>query len=140
MTDEHKQALIEHCSKYKDCAMPNFELSPTKDNNIPFKRTPNTITPPPLSGILDKQQESSSVGPCTVTPMNGEAGKQKKVATEVKPSKAQLEIHQKWQAAAEAAGGPNARIVLHKPIAKKIIFDFLFDSFRPMNITDIHKV
>jgi hypothetical protein len=35
-------------------------------------------------------------------------------------------------------GGTN--IVLNKAEGKKIIFDMLHDSFRPMNITEIHKV
>jgi hypothetical protein len=53
------------------------------------------------------------------------------------PSVEALEIHRKWQAAAEAMGGPDARIIVEKKKAKKIIFALLYDSFRPMNITQI---
>jgi hypothetical protein len=141
MTHDHKRTLIENCSKYKDTAMPSFDFSPTKDCSNRTKLSTNTITPPPVSGILGHQQEQSMGTYGTVTPNTDHLtveGK-KKTYTESKPSKAQLEIHRKWQAAAEAAGGQSARIILHKGAAKKMIFDFLFDSFRPMNITEIHK-
>ena len=141
MTQEHKDTLTEHCSKYKDCAMPNFDCSPTKGNDTFVKLSSNTITPPPVSGIIAQQDKSMGISG-TVTPYTDDAtlDRKKKTSTELKPSKAQLEIHRKWQAAAEAAGGDSARIVLHKAVAKKIIYDFLFDAFCPMNITEIHKV
>lgn len=143
MTHDHKRTLIEHCSKYKDCAMPSFACSPTKDCNNHINRSSNTITPPPVSGILGQRQDKSMGNHGTVTPDTADdmmvEGK-KKAPADLKPSKAQLEIHRKWQAAAEAAGGQSARIVLQKATAKKIIFDFLFDAFCPMNITEIHKV
>jgi hypothetical protein len=142
MTQEHKQVLIDQCSKYKDCAMPIFDLSPTKEGSKIINHPANTITPPPISGILEQQQENSIGSQYTVTPTHDDMSMvaKKKLSTELKPSKAQLEIHRKWQTAVEAAGGPKARIVLYKPAAKKLIFDFLFDAFRPMNITEIHKV
>lgn len=122
--------------------MPNFDCSPTKDCSNIIKISTNTITPPPVSGILGQQQDKKMGIHGTVTPITDDmmAEGKKKSCPELKPSKAQLEIHRKWQAAAEAAGGQSARIVLHKAIAKKIIFDFLFDAFCPMNITEIHKV
>lgn len=122
--------------------MPSFICSPTKDCSNVVERSSNTITPPPVSGILEYQQGKSMGIHGTVTP-NTDGMKvvgKKKANAELKPSKAQLEIHQKWQAAAEAAGGQSARIVIQKATAKKIIFDFLFDAFCPMNITEIHKV
>ena len=48
-------------------------------------------------------------------------------------------MHRKWQEAATAAGGPDARIVVSKPEGKKLIYDLLFDAFRPMNINQIYK-
>eukprot|EP00957_Ditylum_brightwellii_P187904 14307253-Ditylum_brightwellii.AAC.1 len=48
-------------------------------------------------------------------------------------------MHRKWQAEAEKLGGPNVRIVVNKLEAKKLIFDTLHESFRPMNITEIYK-
>ena len=44
--------------------------------------------------------------------------------------------HRKWQAEAEKQGGPNAKIVVSKPEAKKIIFN-LFDEGVPMNINEM---
>lgn len=142
MTQDHKSTLIEHCSKYKDCAMPSFDCSPTKDCNNLVKSSSNTITPPPASGILGQRQDKSMGMHGTVTPNADDvlAEGKKKTCVEIKPSKAQLEIHRKWQAAAEAAGGPSARIILQKAAAKKLIFDYLFDAFCPMNITEVHKV
>jgi len=55
-------------------------------------------------------------------------------------SKAALDMHKKWQEQANSMGGPNARIVVEKRKAKKLIFDMLHDAFAPMNITQIHKV
>jgi len=49
-----------------------------------------------------------------------------------------MAIHRKWQAAAEQMGGPDARIVVDKKAAKKLVFDLLYDAFCPMNITQIH--
>jgi hypothetical protein len=57
-----------------------------------------------------------------------------------RPSKQLIALHRKWQDAAESMGGPEARIVVSKPMAKKLVFDLMYDAFRPMNITDIHKV
>jgi hypothetical protein len=145
MTHEHQKALIEHCSKYKDCAMPIFALSPTKDgiSSTIINHSANTITPLPILGNLEQQQEQHILGrQCIDVALSSDTSmiSNKKPSTELKPSKAQLEIHRKWQAAAEAEGGSNARIVLYKPTAKKMIFEFLFDAFRPMNITEIYKV
>jgi hypothetical protein len=66
-------------------------------------------------------------------------------AKEIGPSKVigkakAIELHKKWLEAAQAMGGNDARIVVSKPAAKKLIFDFLYDSFQPMNITQIFKV
>ena len=122
--------------------MPSFDFSPTKDSSNHAKLSTNTITPPPVSDTLGHRQQQPMGFLGTITPCADDliVEEKKKKSAEFKPSKAQLEIHRKWQTAAEAAGGQSARIVLHKPAAKKIIFDFLFDAFCPMNITDIHKV
>ena len=47
------------------------------------------------------------------------------------------EAHRKWQAEAERLGGPNARVVVSKPEAKKLIFDKLHNEFTPMNIDGV---
>ena len=84
-----------------------------------------TLTPPPKSSksISDKGKQSSSL----VTP------------SPKQPSVQLLALHAKWQKAAEAMGGKEARIVVAKDVAKQIIFDMLKDSFRPMNITEIYN-
>jgi hypothetical protein len=144
LSDDHKSAIIENCSKYKDCILPNFDQSPTKNGcEIINHPSANTITPLPFSGTYEQQQDDGNGGHRNVTPNIDDvlAVGKKKSATELKPpSKAQLEIHRKWQAAAEVAGGVSARIVLSKPAAKSLIFSYLFNEFFPKNITDIHKV
>jgi hypothetical protein len=142
MTQEHKDALIEHCSKYKDCPMPVFENSPTKIGQDETSILANTITPSPIFGIVEQQEKGQRkfTKDDPAMDIDTSAAHQKKTSAAMKPSKEQIEIHRKWQAAAEAAGGHNARIVLGKLTAKKMIFDFLYDSFRPMNITEVHKV
>ena len=52
-------------------------------------------------------------------------------------SKKTLETHAKWQAEAERLGGPSAKIVVSKADAKKLVFDALHDSFKPMNINGL---
>mmetsp|Transcript_13027 Transcript_13027/g.26926 ORF Transcript_13027/g.26926 Transcript_13027/m.26926 type:complete len:475 (+) Transcript_13027:271-1695(+) len=64
-------------------------------------------------------------------------GSKKKGGDSTKPSAGTLALQKKWKETAEAMGGTN--IVLNKAEGKKIIFDMLHDSFRPMNITEIHK-
>jgi hypothetical protein len=151
MTQEHKDTLIAKCSKYNDCNFPVFsEKSPSKDvtTALPSILSATAITPLSNAAFsIEKQREHPDPARSTVTPNQSEMSvearnlaSKKTMLGAAKPNKAQLEIHRKWQAAAEELGGTGARIVLHKPLAKKMIFDFLFDAFRPMNITDIHKV
>lgn len=140
MTQGHKDALVKKCSKYKETDMPIFPESPEKGERTPALT--NTVTPSLVSGSCDEQQaDHADRSVATMEIESSKDGETKKLSsTFSKPSKAQLEIHRKWQAAAEAAVGPGARIVLSKPVAKQLIYDFLYDSFRPMNITEIHKV
>jgi hypothetical protein len=52
-------------------------------------------------------------------------------------SKSAIEAHRKWQAEAEKLGGPDARVIVSKPDAKKLIFDKLHNEFAPMNIDGV---
>lgn len=61
----------------------------------------------------------------------------KKASTQ--PTASALAMHRKWQEAAEAAGGKDARIVVSKGAAKKLVYDLLHDTFGVMNITEIYK-
>jgi hypothetical protein len=88
-----------------------------------------SITPPP--GDRQKPKINNKKGNVTPSPVPPKQSK---------PSAAALAMHRKWQEAAEKIGGPDARIVVKKPDAKKLIFDMLHESFQPMNITDIFKV
>ena len=152
LTEENKKIMSEKCSRQKEPAMPNlptcFPLLTTaaNSNKIP------AITPPPsheqavtesesnvVVGIIragiENHKKKTSVTPSPMLPTG--AAKQE---VNRAPSKGALVIHQKWQAEAERQGGPDARIVVSKPAAKKLIFDVLFDTFCPMNITEIHQV
>jgi hypothetical protein len=115
MTEEHKTLMTNKCSRRSAPVFPAFsdETSPCKPAG-----TTNTLTPPPN----DAKQ---------VTPTPGHNKK-------TQPSAQAMAIHRKWQAAAEALGGPDARIVVDKKDAKKLIFGLLYDAFTPMNITQIH--
>ena len=55
-------------------------------------------------------------------------------------SKVALDMHKKWQQDAKYLGGPDARIVVEKTKAKKLIFDVHNDELAPMNIAELHRV
>lgn len=124
MTPAHINLLASKCSRSKDIAMPVFPASHGQDTPKNDNVSRTDITP-------ETTQNFSSSDANTL-------GGQQPVAKA--PSKQALALHRKWQEAAEAMGGPDARIVVSKPIAKKLIFHLLHDAFRPLNITQIHKV
>ncbi len=104
-------------------------------------KTANQITPPPNSiattttAAANNQKTSSKDGGSTfISPVPNNSNN--------KPSAAALAMHKKWQEAAESmnGGSTDVRIVLSKPGAKKLIYDCLYESFCPMNITDLYKV
>lgn len=132
MSEDHAQTLISKCSKKKDIAMPVLPkhlplISPTK---VMDSASHTLFTPDPNQ--MGKKPK--------VTPSPAVASASTKTKAKSKPSKQFLELHRKWQAAAEKAGGPSARIVVDKNDAKKLIFDLLYDKFRPMNITQVNTV
>ena len=107
------------------------------------------ITPPPgHDKAVAVGQSNIVVGAVTkggkgskksVTPVPDGSSKDKSKGTN-KASKEALAIHKKWQAEAVKLGGPDVKIEVSKPKAKKLIFDMLHDSFRPMNITEVYQV
>jgi hypothetical protein len=116
-------------------------------DTIPNPISHSIITPPPNSlprtttalmvttttnamGGHKKGSTKSTITPSTTIDENHKKSS--------KPTKAQLEIHKQWRDAAEKMGG--AKIVVNKMDAKKIIFDYLSDSFQPMTITQIYNV
>ena len=113
MTYEHKQIMAQKCSRLSSPVFPKFSESSitpaeTTDFASPHLHEAQQVTPIPGSKQLNQ------------------------------PSAQAMAIHRKWQAAAEACGGLDARIVVEKKSAKKLIVDLLYDAFRPMNITQIH--
>jgi hypothetical protein len=157
MTEEHKKALITHCSDRADVAMPDFDpaMAPSaspKQNESSLHKShqtaaaATTVTPLPgqsymkttTTTIMDTAQQPPAAdvdgGGAKITP----AERAKK--PNVKPSKKDMETHAKWQKEAETMGGKDARIVVSKPKAKTLIFELLRDEFAPMNITTINNV
>lgn len=138
-TEEHKRIMIQKCTKQSKPTFPDLwnTCSPTKED-AGSDTMANTITPPPnniLHSSFDQDGRTSSKV-AKITPMPGKVI----VPRPALPSKSAMDMHRKWQEAAEAVGGAGARIVVSKPAAKKLIFDKLHDAFCPMNITQIHAV
>lgn len=135
---EHMRVMTQKCTKQSKPTFPDHwsALSPTKatsSSNI----IPSTVSPHPHSPhSASDQAVGSSRNMAKVSPM---PPKDDSIRPPL-PSNAAMAMHRKWQEAAEAAGGTGARIIVSKPAAKKLIFDMLHDSFRPMNITQIHTV
>jgi len=108
----------------------------------------NTVTPC-LPGDVVAQSGGSNVvvvaaASSAITPYPGKTQKKATNKDQQQPqhkmSKTALAMHQKWQKQAEELGGKGVRIVVKKSEAKKLIFDVLHEAFRPMNITQLHKV
>ena len=138
VNSEHRRVMTQKCTKQSKPTFPEHwsTLSPVKatpNSNILH----NTVSPLPLSPHSTSDQavgSSSSVAKVHPMPPKDDSTRP------AQPSSAAMAMHRKWQEAAETAGGAGARIIVSKPAAKKLIFDMLFDSFRPMNITQIHTV
>jgi hypothetical protein len=133
MEPEHLQAIANKCSKQKDPVMPMFSSVSSSPSRKTSDADANFVTPPPNTLGVKASKVGSSKGAAKITPNPSDP-------KPTKPSAGALAMHKKWQEAAEAIGGKDARIVVSKPAAKKFIFDLLFDAFCPMNITQIFKV
>jgi hypothetical protein len=136
MAKEHMDFLARKCSRQKTVDMPSFPMaaSPSSGGGNVNAFSHSLVTPLPDGLTQDDDDEEGC---------SGAVAKAKKPPTQqhqLQPSKQALAMHQKWQEAAVAMGGKDARIVVSKPKAKKLIFDLLENAFRPMNITDIHRV
>jgi hypothetical protein len=158
MEPQHLQIIASKCSNQKEPVMPvipttstsNSVTSPLLTNkkhsegNTSFtsatsKNSTNFVTPPPNSltkattiTTTKQDKDKNKITPATAS------GTSKSV-TNKQPNPKALAIHKKWQEAATRIGGKDARIVVSKPAAKKLIFDLMIDAFKPMNITDIYK-
>ncbi|VEU34315.1 unnamed protein product [Pseudo-nitzschia multistriata] len=106
---KYLQIIATKCSKKRNPAMPSFNSHCV---------TPLPISPHPPKGIASASEKVN--------------GKEKPT----KFSAAALARHAKWQADAKKLGVN--RIVVKKEEAKKVVFDALYDAFRPMNINGIY--
>ena len=111
LSKEHLLAIATKCSKKRKPMMPVF--------------TAKCVTPNP------------SLSP------KGTAAIPEVVRGDTKPSvlkvsRAAVARHEKWQADAKKLGVN--RIIVKKNEAKKVVFDALFDAFRPMSIDNIYLV
>lgn len=120
LSAEHICVLRKHCSQNPSVSMPNLPvtvaglMSPVP--TAPKKSSSNVVTPPIVTELDPNNMPKKPT------------------------SKVALDMHKRWQQQAEKMGGREARIVVEKSKAKKIIFDLLHDAFAPMNITQIHSV
>ena len=131
LTQEHLTLLAQKCSRQKSLDMPSFSTaSPgheTRDSSS------HLVAVTPMPGQQDGEEGDfldDNAGPIPL----------QKLKKPAQPSKQALELHRKWQEAAEAMGGKDARIIVSAPAAKQVIFELLEGFYGPMNITDIHKV
>eukprot|EP00980_Cylindrotheca_fusiformis_P023372 scaffold10429_cov126-Cylindrotheca_fusiformis.AAC.3 len=137
MDAEHLQLIGNKCSTNRTPKMPSFPsiTSPsaaaagTASPVLDEQKSTHFVTPPPPNSLFQSNDDKAV----------DSKGKKVSSGRGTKPNPKALAIHSKWQAAAEAIGGKDARIVVSKPAAKKLIFDLMFDAFCPMNITQIYK-
>lgn len=148
LTAQHRQAIIQHCSKNnKAQEWPTFlpETPPDQTTKSSAKggsdKNINTqaLTPVPPS---HQARGAKGKGKSLVTPSPRPLSSKQppKAAAKKKFSKAALANIQKWQKEAEAVGGKGVKICFDKEEAKKKVYEFLYDSFRPMTITDVYNV
>ena len=144
LTAQHKRAMIRHCSDNPDVEMPTIDEAPPSGMTQPETSSSNNntraLTPVPPS---HQARGGKGKGKSLVTPSPhplSTSKKPPKAAVKKQLNKRMLEVHQQWQKDAEAVGGKGAKICVDKAEAKQMIFDFSYDSFQPMTITEIYKV
>ena len=111
LSSDHLLAIATKCSKKRKPSMPVFASK--------------CVTPNP--SLTPKGR--------TTIPEVAKGGKK---PLTMKVSRAAVARHEKWQADAKKLGVN--RIIVKKNEAKKVIFDALYDSFRPMSIENIYMV
>ena len=138
LTKEHMDFMKKHCSDEKNKAaiqMPSFPDDAAPPEPTTNTNTPQTMTPVP-SQAGKKKGNKVAVG-VTPSPHPGAAGATKPVKAP-KASNRAVEMHKKWQEEATKNGG--GKIVVQKSEAKKKIYDFMCDNFRPYTATVIYNV
>jgi len=138
LTEEHRRVMAQNCSREENPALPIFSDSGVAAAASADKNK-NALTPPPPSQTGKKKNGKPLVTPSPhpLTATTGNNGGKKEKA---KPSSNLTAMNEKWQKEATKLGGPNAKIVVQIPAAKKIVYDTCFDAFKPQNLTSLHQV
>ncbi len=150
LTEENRRLIAEKCSEHDDPTLPILPTSMSLLSTIDTagNKMGLSITPPPSHENAVAEGKSNVVigavhckskktkGGVTPSPMPPSSKKPEGDKPKVM-SKSAIEAHRKWQTEAERLGGPNARVVVSKPEAKKLIFDKLYNEFVPMNIDGV---
>ena len=111
LAPEHLRAIAMNCSKKRKPSMPKFE---SKCLTPKTSRTPNGSASIPAVVSVETNRAVSKV------------------------SRAAVARHEKWQADAKKMGVN--RIIVKKHKAKRVIYDAVYDAFRPMNVDEIYMV
>lgn len=151
LTEEARRLIAEKCSDHDNPILPTLptSMSLLSTASAAGNTNGNSITPPHshemaitegqsnvVVGAVDCKGGKKTNGGVTPSPMPPSSKKSEDEKPKVM-SKSAIEAHRKWQAEAERLGGPNARVVVSKPEAKKLIFDKLHNEFAPMNIDGV---
>jgi len=145
ITTKHRRAMVSHSSTIPEAQFfPDFlgHEPPSSTTVMTNSKDARVLTPVPSSQQASgggktsgKSMVTPSPHPNDETSKNG--NKTKGLKKDPKTNKKYLE----WQKDAEAAGAEkNVKIITNGDEAKEKVFQFLYDSFRPMNITDILTV
>lgn len=119
----HSRAVVHNQSKVVVGAVHGKKRAKVKESGV-------TPSPMPPKGASKQAPPGKSID-AAATAKNPAIEKPKVI------SKSAIEAHRKWQAEAEKLGGPDARVVVSKPDAKKLIFNKLHNEFAPMNIDGV---
>jgi len=125
MTEEHREIIATKCSHpNKKKEFPNLPTSRPVGGGSLLSNSPN-----------DDSSSAKSNPKIAATSVGGKNQAAAKPASKI--SEKAMFYHRKWQAEAEKQGGPNAKIVVSKPEAKRIIFEKLASKGAPMNINEM---
>lgn len=133
-------------------AMPLLSTAAASDDGNDDGNFSSNITPQP-PGLSQAVADGQSNGVVVGMALSRKGGKKNKVgvtpsphpaaggaakAAAKKPSAQQVQKtmaqHAKWQEAAEKLGGPDAKIIIKRPDAKKAIKEMLYDQMKPVNM------
>lgn len=155
MSQSHMQLIATKCSRKRAPTMPSLPSTPPSGGvdgghhafSPQSKANTHFVTPPPhfLAAVKGGDKDSNvavaksnrEVAAKKVTPATGGRVAQNGKAT---VSASAVATHKKWQNEAERLGSKDTRIIIDRKVAKKVIFDAVYDSFCPTNISDLYMV